>query len=74
MNKPLDWCKNIVILMDNTNFIRFIDGLRVDLAEQDKVNRRNTGETMYRGQGKAQYLADLLDDIDVSQKAVRKHR
>ncbi len=42
----------------------FVELLKMRLAEHDRATRTLTGEEVYRSQGRAQALAQLIDDIE----------
>ena len=53
-------------LIHNTDFIDFMKALDQSLNEQLRENVRLSGEVGMRGQGRAQELMDIIDNIKVS--------
>ncbi|HIE82479.1 MAG TPA: hypothetical protein EYQ00_00905 [Dehalococcoidia bacterium] len=61
-------------LRADNNFKIFLDWLDESLDEIDKQNRYKSGEDLYRAQGTAQNLDDLIKRIEDAPSALRKLR
>lgn len=59
-----DWLRNVRTLIENERFNAFVESLEGELADQDEANRRGKDEMLYRGQGKALFIAELLTSIE----------
>lgn len=50
----------------------FVDLLKMRLAEHDAKTRTATGEEVYRSQGRAQALAEVIKDIEGAETALKR--
>lgn len=65
---------NLVRLQSSPEFIKVIEQMKQDLQEADKSNRRLSGDSLHRSQGRAIYIEEFLTRLETARKTVEKIR
>lgn len=64
--------KGLIAIKRDPGLAPVIAWLSESLEDADKRNRRTVGEVLYRGQGEAQTLEEILEKIRTSESTLRK--
>jgi len=65
---------NLVRLQSAPEFIKVVDKMKADLADADRNNRRLSGDSLHRSQGRAIYIEEFLTRLETARTTVEKIR